>query len=122
MMDLTTLDYFQFENLVRNRVPFFVVHEGIDFSELYNSVEVGTIQRTQLVVTFDEGPAHAVAELEKQRVPKDWPVLILSRSGEVAHDWVSAFEKSGYRNSYYVKGGWREITQKVPEFRESDSE
>lgn len=121
-MDLTTLDYFQFENLVCNRVPFFIVHEGIDFSELYNSVEVGTIQRTQLVVSFKEGPSQVLAALEMQKVPKDWPVLILTQSGDAAQDWVLAFEKAGYRNTYYVKGGWHEIKSKVPEFRESDSE
>ena len=110
-MDLSEIGFFQFDNLVRNRIPFLILHEGIDFSEIYQGFEKEHLERWSLTANFLNSPEGLLAEIEKRKIPRQVPLILLDRSGLVSSSWVSLFEKNGFVNVYRVTGGWELILQ-----------
>ena len=114
-MDLSEIGFFQFDNLVRNRIPFLILHEGIEFSQLYSSMEKAHLERSALSANFLSSPEPILAEIEKRKVPRQIPLVLLNQNGMISPSWVSFFEKNGFLNVYRVTGGWDLILKEAKE-------
>ena len=104
--DLTRIGFFQFDNLIQNRVPFALLNEPIDFSDLYGPVERIHLERWSIEVSFEDSPEQAIRKLEERRLPREIPVVLLSRSGDRGESWIEKLEALGFKNCCFVTGGW----------------
>ena len=111
--DLSRLGFFQFDNLVRSRVPFFLIHEGIHFSELYGPLEKMHLESRAVTVDFMAPMTEALKELQERRIPKGFPVVLLSQEGIAGQDWLTALESEGFSQVCWVVGGWKALRQEA---------
>ncbi|MBX2988481.1 MAG: rhodanese-like domain-containing protein [Bdellovibrionaceae bacterium] len=98
---LHEIGFFQFENLVRNRVSFLLLNLGADTKGLFQGFYQNHLEAQTLAST----PATAVQDVRARGVPADQAILILCDSGRESGALVDALENAGYTNVYYVSGG-----------------
>jgi len=108
--DLSQIGFFQFDNLVRSRVPFFLIHEQIPFSEIYGPVEKMHLEARSVLVDFTQPIAAALKEMQERRIPKAFPIVILSKDGNAGQDWLKTLESEGYNQACWVVDGWPKST------------
>lgn len=111
--DPTEIGFFQFDNLVRNRVPFLLLHDGVVFSELYGGLERDHLERWSVQVSFRD-PVEKVLEIAKAKAPMESiPVVLLSQEGGDMREWVGRLEAGGFFNVHWVRGGWEELKREA---------
>jgi rhodanese-related sulfurtransferase len=100
------IGFFQFDNLVRNRVPFALACDGIDFSALYSGVELEHLMR--YVLPLDAGPdiLEIILRLQARRYQAQDPVVCLCLKGDKSKEWANQLESRGFTNCYFVEGGF----------------
>jgi rhodanese-related sulfurtransferase len=99
---------FQFENLVRGRVPFFLLRTAIDIESAYGVMEKMHIRNFSLVVEKLEMEM-ALAALSERKARKQDPVVVLDQDGVQSKALAQALTDDGYINVCFVIGGWQEI-------------
>lgn len=92
---------FQFENLVRNRIPFVLVDLGADLAGLYPSFLQAHLESQRLTTT----PESALADLVARAPAKDSAVVVISQDGETSGPVARRLIEQGYQNVYSVLGG-----------------
>ena len=117
--DLTKITYFQFDNLVQNRISFLLVHDGLDFARLYPmSTERSHLERWSFDLDFDQSSMSDVSVRLKERgVPLTIPVVIASKSPRSLSGWAADFEKSGFMNVHTIDQGWDALVREAQEAR-----
>ncbi len=100
-MDINQLGYFQFDNLIQNRVPFILLNLGVNLDHLYSGFWAMHLQNVNTPCT----PAEAVAKVQEKKVPNHYAIVIIDNDGTQAKKLVPTLEKAGFTNTYYVKDG-----------------
>jgi rhodanese-related sulfurtransferase len=135
-LELQYIESFQFENLVKNRIPFFLVHFNQDFTEVMNAFYAGYAQSQGFDVSFLDGfsppslVSQAVQKVKQQLFPnsvsaagfqqierdlkekglnKDSALVFLCETGEKSHALFKHFWSNGYGNAYWVKEGMHSL-------------
>jgi rhodanese-related sulfurtransferase len=106
-MDLLALGYFQFNNLVENRVPFLLVNLGVDLTGLFNSVSMMSLENNTLNTTLEK----ASAEIAAKKLPPHFAIVSICRDGKESCQLAKMLEDQGVVNSYYVEGGCEEFAK-----------
>jgi len=109
MSSALPLGFFQFDNLVRNRVPFYLLRSNIDVESLYGKMDFMEKQHLRnYSVELSEFSASLVEPLLKERhAQKDSPLVVLDADGSSgATKLASALTAAGYVNVYFVVGGF----------------
>lgn len=101
------IGFFQFENLVRNRVPFYFVSTGISFEEVYSGPELEHLKRYLAETPFDT--SSVLKDLEAKNLPKHHAVLVLCLNGIESQKMADQLGEAGYSNCFYVLDGWTGI-------------
>ncbi|MFS4458535.1 rhodanese-like domain-containing protein [Bdellovibrio sp. HCB2-146] len=105
-MDLNQLGFFQFDNLVQGRVPFILINMGADLSHIYKGFVAQHLQN----VTIDcNSSSEAVSKVLEKKLPNHYAVVVIDHDGSRSGPVVTALEKAGCINVYYVKGGVKGI-------------
>ncbi|MFN7906318.1 MAG: hypothetical protein ACK5P5_14150 [Pseudobdellovibrionaceae bacterium] len=126
------IESFQFENLVKNRIPFILLHFGQDFSEILTGfyatyaktqgVDVSFIHREEPHSTFAKLTSRVVKvvrpegittrefllveeKLKERGLSKDSALVFLCESGKKSYCLFQHFWKRSYGNGYWVKDG-----------------
>lgn len=104
---LHEIGMFQFENLVRNQIPFTLVNvNDCDLKSLFPVYLSAPLERRQLKTTVER----AVSDV-KENVPiKDQAIVVLCEDGSKSGRIVDELENAGFRNVFYVKGGRHALT------------
>ncbi len=100
-MDINQLVYFQFENLIQNRVPFILLNLGVNLDHLYSGYWAMHLQNVNTPCV----PADAVAKVQEKKVPNHYAIVIIDTDGSQSQKLVPVLEKAGFTNTYYVKNG-----------------
>ncbi|WP_413291729.1 rhodanese-like domain-containing protein [Bdellovibrio sp. HCB185ZH] len=100
-MDISQLGYFQFNNLIKGRIPMILVNLGVDLKSLYGHVEALHIDNCQIAGSTDE----IVSQIEGKKLPAHYPIVIIDQNGETYSPVVQALEAKGFNNVYTVKEG-----------------
>lgn len=104
---------FQFDNLVKGRVPFLFVNLGIDTSEIYPHVYKMHLERMIL-----SNPQGSLIELSVEKIiplvqshdtPLEGAIIILCEDGTKSIQIADALEQVHYKNVFVVAGGWKQI-------------
>jgi len=112
MSQALPVGHFQFDNLVKGRVPFYLLRPNLDIEAPYGILEKMHLRNFSVVLEKLEMP-QAQAALDERRARKEDPIVVLDEDGrqseKLAHDLVAA----GYINVYFVLGGWQEILAEI---------
>lgn len=103
------IGFFQFDNLIRNRVPFAFFNYNCDFSSIYSGQEATHVQRYSLSV---ENPIESIKAINYRNID---PVLFICRDGSVSKDKANDLCKHGFINCYYVEGGFSQLLKSYQE-------
>jgi rhodanese-related sulfurtransferase len=112
------IGFFQFDNLVRNRIPFaLVVDNGIDFSPTYSGGELQIIKNLILPLEFNVSVLEILTKLQARPYQTSDPIVFVCQSGEKSKKWASELEQKGFMNSYFLKGGFEEFLREFQELK-----
>jgi hypothetical protein len=105
--DLSKISFFQFDNLVQNRIPFLLLHDGVDFFPVYPlSIERGHLEKWSFEVDFTGAPTNLMGRLAERGLPASLPIVLLSKRDQDYQAWLKDLEKQGFSNIHYVENGW----------------
>lgn len=94
------IGYFQFENLIRTRVPFVLISWGFDFKEWFRGLEKMHVE--QVLRRVDQLPM-LLPELQQNL---EQPIVFVCHDGKQSKAQMEKFESLGFKNVFYVIGGW----------------
>lgn len=100
-MDISQLGYFQFNNLVKGRIPMVLVNLGVDLKSWYGHVEALHIDNCQVTGSTEE----IVNQVQSKKLPSHYPIVLIDQNGATYAPVVQALEASGFNNVYTVKDG-----------------
>ena len=99
---LNEIGFFQFDNLIRNRIPFVLLSLGVNLQGLYKlPLYQGHLDGLLVLTT----PAEAVSLLQNRKHPAHEAVVVIAQENAVATALVDTLESQGYANVFYVKDG-----------------
>ena len=106
MNEALPIGYFQFDNLIKNRIPFFLVRTDISIDAAYGVMEKMHLRNFSLVLqalNFE----NAKAALAERQARKEDPIVVLCEDGNASQKVAQALAADGHLNIYYVLGGWQ---------------
>jgi rhodanese-related sulfurtransferase len=106
MNEALPIGYFQFDNLIRNRVPFYLVRPELEIEQAYGVIERLHLRNYSLVVqTMNLGSAQSA--LNERQARKEDPVVVMCADGKESQNVANALAQDGHMNVYFVVGGWQ---------------
>ena len=100
---LNEIGFFQFDNLIRNRIPFIILNLGVDIKNFY---KLPLYQNHLEGVAVNTTRGEALTELQNRKIPQHEAVLVLCSTGTESAQVVDELEKAGYSNVFFVKNGY----------------
>ena len=102
------IGYFQFDNLIKSRVPFLLIRPAIDIESAYGVMEKMHLRNYSLMMEqMDYVQAEALV-LERHARKED-PIVVICENGKSSKALAQEFVDHGYLNVYYVLDGWAGI-------------
>jgi rhodanese-related sulfurtransferase len=100
---LNEITYFQFDNLIRNRIPFVILNLGVDIKNFYSAAVYQSHLEKLNIPTSKE---KALEELTQRNLQKHEAVLVLCPDGKVSAEVVDFLEAAGFTNVFFAKSGF----------------
>ncbi|MEK2644095.1 rhodanese-like domain-containing protein [Bdellovibrio sp. BCCA] len=108
-MEFNSIGFFQFDNLLRNRVPLLLVMlEEVNLKPWYDSVVQMHIQNATISCTSKE---EALKLIQDKKLPAHFGIVVLDQKGDKSPTVVAELEKVGFTNAFYVKNGFVGISE-----------
>lgn len=102
-MEFNSIGYFQFDNLLQNRVPLLLIMlDEVDLKSWYNSLTQLHIQNVSLVCSSDK----VLESVQAKKLPPHFAIIVLDKDQKKSPQVVKELEKAGHINVYYVKNGF----------------
>lgn len=102
---LNRINFFQFDNLVKNRVPFCLINLGPSLIDWYSSIYKTHLETYEVSTQ----PETALAEVSQKNLPLDHAILVVCENGDQSLKLLNELEKKGYTNVYVVNGGYQQM-------------
>lgn len=99
---LNEISFFQFDNLIRNRIPFLLLNLTEETPRLYSQA---LYQKHLEAMENKTNKTQALALLSQKSYPKHEAILVLCQNGNQSCELATSLEKDGYLNVFFVKGG-----------------
>lgn len=108
MTDFSQLSYFQFENLVKNRIPFLLfVLENLSFENFYTGLYHRHLQEQIVPIQKDQIKDY----LQEKKIDLHHSILIVCSNGKVSSNLAHELEKKGFLNCYSIQGGFQQLVK-----------
>ncbi len=111
-MQTHDLDFFQLDNLIRNRIPFCFFNFGTPLKSHYQLMEKIHLSTWLIDITSHD-------EIEKQIVERNLPlqsgVIIICHDGVTSRQSQEKLLQKGFSNVYIISGGYNQIRQDFPQ-------
>lgn len=102
-MEFNNIGFFQFDNLLQNRVPFvLVLLDEIDIKSWYNSLVQLHIQN----ISIQCEPKQVFEIIQAKKLPAHFAIIVLDKDQKKSPQIVKELEKAGHTNVYYIKNGY----------------
>jgi rhodanese-related sulfurtransferase len=106
------IGYFQFDNLVKNRVPFLLLRTSVDVESVYGVMEKMHLRNYSVILNpLDRDQAEAA--LKERQARKEDPIVVLCDSGSESLKLAHQLVQNGHLNVYYVLGGWQSLKEDI---------
>lgn len=105
-MQTHDLDFFQLDNLIRNRVPFCFFNYGTPLKNHYQLLE-----KIHLNTWLIDVSSHSEIEsqIKERQLPTHSGIIILCQDGNLSRHSQELLLKNGYSNVYIVHGGYENL-------------
>lgn len=103
---LNEISFFQFDNLIRNRIPFVILNLGVDLKDFYSMPLYQNHLEALTVVATKES---ALIELQNRKVLNHDAILVLCPDGQVSAQLVDQLESQGFTNVFFAKSGYHKL-------------
>lgn len=111
-MEFNSIGYFQFDNLLRNRVPLLLILlEQVELKSWYDSLVQMHIQNC--AVQCD--PQEVLPLIQSKKLPAHFGIVVLDSDGQKSPAVIKDLEQAGFTNAFYVKNGFVGITAEKAE-------
>ncbi len=100
-VEVSYLGFFQFDNLIKNRVQFLLLDLGADITDWYKGMLATHLENYRLITNEKE----AVALVEAKQLPKHFPIVVLCPNGKSSSKVAHILEEMGYTSVFAVEGG-----------------
>lgn len=104
------IGFFQFDNLVKNRIPFFFLRTAVDIESSFGLMEKMHIRNFSIILDQLDLP-RAETALKERQAQKDSPVLVLCEDGVKSLELAKKLCEQDYMNVYYVLDGVKGLTR-----------
>lgn len=104
---MNELSFFQFDNLVKNRVPFCLLNFSEPVAGLYTGLYKMHLENIETACS----PADYKTVLEEKKLPKDFPIILLCKEGKTSAQIQADLEKQGFGNVFSFQGGVDQMRQ-----------
>lgn len=101
VVDIAQIGFFQFDNLIRGRIPFLLINLGVDLGPWYNSVEGLHLANCTLACTVD----NYLQQIQSKNLPVHYAIIVIDHDGTQAKSIASQLESMGFINAHYIRGG-----------------
>lgn len=101
-LDLNEIGEFQFENLIRNRIPFVFINLTTNLPQLFAQSFYQNHLESIEIRTQD---SDVVEKLKQKNHPSHEAILIICEDGNRSKQLVSILEAAGYLNVFFLAGG-----------------
>ncbi len=98
---MNKIGFYQFDNLIRNRIPFLLLNLGQDLSHWYDSIFKQHLSTQQRRIDALE----VETTLANEKIPKDFPIVLLCMNGKESQRSYENLIRKGYSNVYLIEGG-----------------
>lgn len=98
------IGFFQLDNLVKNRVPFFLLKDETDIEKFFGPMERIHL-RTYSIPLQAMSLSEAEAQMKERGAQMQSPVVVFCQTGKPSQKLAEDLEKQGYMNIYYVLDG-----------------
>ena len=102
---LNKINFYQFDNLINNRVPFLFINLSTDLSDWYTSINKTHLNTYQIITQENE----VLSILSEKNTPKDYAIVLLCQDGLKSLAMFEKLQKLSYTNVYVVDGGYRQM-------------
>ena len=103
---LNRIGFFQFDNLIRNRIPFlFLNMTSEDLSAGYTSIYKTHIENNHRLTQ----PENVLKDYLNPGLSKDTAIVLMCLDGAKSSQIATEFEKNGYTNVYVIDGGHQQL-------------
>lgn len=108
------ISFFQFDNLLKQRVHFFIF-AWVDLSVLgYTAMEKRHLEQVTIQMPPDSGMAELKTLFAEKAVEKTAPVMLVCHDGKESRDLALSLEEQGYVNIFWVRGGLEGLMSEKP--------
>lgn len=107
-MEFNKIGFFQFDNLLQNRVPFLLVTlDEVNLKTWYNSLIQMHIDNISLSCTEES----VVESVKEKNLPQHFAIIVLDKDGVKSSKATINLEKAGYTNVFYIKDGFHGLAR-----------
>ncbi len=105
-MNLNSIGFFQFDNLIKNRIPFVLINLTDKPVQIYTqSLYQQHLTKVEILTTS----LQVLPDLNLRQHPKHEALLVLCSDGSTSPTIAKELEQMGYLNVFYVEGGLRTL-------------
>lgn len=100
-MELNQIGFFQFDNLVQGRVPFYLLDLNTEIAAWYKGMAARHLENITIPCT----PDTALPLIEEKKLPPHFALVVLDKDETQAPAIAQKLEAAGFTNVFLVKGG-----------------
>jgi len=106
-LNLNEIGEFQFENLIRNRIPFVFINLTPDLPQLFAQ---SFYQKHLESIEIRTQESSVIDQLKERNHPLHEAILIICENGDRSKQLVSLLEAQGYLNVFFMADGMKSLT------------
>lgn len=106
-IEVSYIGFFQFDNLIKNRVQFMFLNLGVNIDDWYTSMFASHLADSTIHTTDKE----ALAQVEAKQVPKHFPIVVLCPNGKTSAKLAHDLEAQGYTSVFAIRGGLKALAK-----------
>lgn len=106
-MNVNEIGYFQFENLIKNRIPFLLLNLGVDFTNFFQGLDQKHLESVEIQTTKDT----VIEDILKRDLNRNHAVVLVCEKGLDSGPLVAAIENLGFMNVYSICGGFKRLVE-----------
>ena len=103
------IGYFQFDNLIRNRIPVLITSLDVSVQDLYQSLEREHIQRHLFALAKEPSLQDLLVGITDRKLRLIDAVLVICKNGQHSQSLADQLGARGYINTYFVQGGFESL-------------
>ncbi len=109
---LSEISFFQFDNLIKNRVPFLLINYGVSLKNFSEGIFQAHIDKHMVNLK----PEETVSYVKEKNIPQEQSMILICANGKASEKQAQVLESMGYKNVYFISGGFEKLSEEKRTF------